>query len=233
MCISVLDVFAQSSNPFVIKSIKVHGSKTMPSETIIGILQTRVGEEISKEKLNSDVKALYKLGQFSNIQVDSVGSQDGIELTFIMEEWPKVSGDIVINGNNSISTGKIKDVLTISSGRSLSGKLIQENKNKIISLYKDRGYYLVQVEPNIISNPEDGTARVFFDINEGNRISIGNIDIIGNKRIPDKDLKKAMKLKEGKRFDDTYYEGDQVSLVKYYRQNGFVDARVLKAEKMF
>ncbi len=231
--ISILNVFAQSNNPFIIKSIKVQGSKTMPSETIISIIQTRVGEEISKEKINSDVKALYKLGQFSNIQVDSVGTQDGIELTFIMEEWPKVSGDIVINGNSGISTGKIKDVLTISSGRSLSGKLIQENKNKIVSLYKDKGYYLVQVEPNIISNPEDGTARVSFDISEGNKISIGSIDIVGNRRISDRDLKKQMKLKEGKRFDDNYYEGDQVSLVKYYRQNGFVDARILKVEKNF
>jgi len=127
---------APKLNPFVVKSIDVKGSETMPPETIIGILQTRTGEEISLRKIREDVKELYKLGQFSNIRVDSAGMDDGIGLTFYMQEWPKISGDIVINGNNEISTGKIKDVLTIGSNRSLSGKSLQENKNKILNYYK-------------------------------------------------------------------------------------------------
>jgi len=232
-CILLSQPVIAQDKQFIIKSINVQGSKTMPPETIIGILQTRVGEEVSRKKIDNDVKELFKLGQFSNIQVDSSGSQDGIDLTFIMEEWPKVSGDIVINGNKEISTSKIKGVLTVGSGQSLSGKLLQENRNKIVSLYKDRGYYLAEVQQNLVTSPEDGSARLSFDISEGNKIAIDEIDITGNRRISDRELKKQMKLKKGKRFDDIYYEADQLALINYYRQNGFVDARMLKAEKQF
>jgi outer membrane protein insertion porin family len=220
-------------NRFAIKSIQIQGSKTMPAEAIVSILQTRVGDEISKRKLKDDVQELYKLGQFSNIQVDAVDSSDGISLTFLMEEWPKVSGDISVNGNIGISTGKIKDILTIASNRSLSGTALQENKNKILNLYKQKGFYLAQVEPNVVPNPEDGTARVAFDITEGKKITIQEIDIVGNRRVSDREIKKQMKLKKGKRFDDLLYDGDLVAVVDYYRQNGFTNAKLIKADKEF
>jgi outer membrane protein insertion porin family len=205
----------------------------MPSETIISILQTRIGEEISLRKVREDVRELYKLGQFSDIQVDSIGSDEGINLTFMMEEWPKVSGDIVINGNKDINTSKIKDTLTIGSSRSLSGKSIQESKNKILKLYKEKGFYLAQVNENVVVSPEDGTARVSFDINEGKKITVQEINVVGNKRVSERDIKKQMKLKKGKRFDDTLYEGDPVTVIDYYHQNGFVDAKLIKSEKNF
>jgi outer membrane protein insertion porin family len=240
MCLSyllILPIYAQDtipkSNPFIVKSINVQGSKTMPSETIISILQTRIGDEISLRKVREDIRELYKLGQFSDIQVDSIGSDEGINLTFMMEEWPKVSGDIVINGNKDINTSKIKDILTIGSDRSLSGKSIQESKNKILKLYKDKGFYLAQVNENVVVNPEDGTARVSFDVNEGKKITVQEINIVGNKRVSERDIKKQMKLKKGKRFDDTLYEGDPITVIDYYRQNGFVDAKLIKSEKNF
>ncbi len=227
------DSTSTSDSRFIIKSIQIQGSKTMPSEAIISMLQTRVGDEVSRKKLSDDVKELYKLGQFSNIEVESTPAEDGIILTFILEEWPKVSGDIVINGNSEISTSKIKDILTIGTNRSVSGKALQDSKNKILDLYKQKGFYLAQVEPNIVPNPEDGTARVSFDITEGKKITVQEIEIIGNRRISDREIRKQMKLKKGKRFDDYLFEGDQVTVINYYRQNGFADVRLIKAEKEF
>ncbi|MBM3212918.1 hypothetical protein FJZ33_11905, partial [Candidatus Poribacteria bacterium] len=88
-----------AKNPFIIKSIEIQGSKTMPNETILGILQTRTGEEVQLKRIRDDVRELYKLGQFSNIQVDSSGSDEGISLKFIMEEWPKVK-EVNFSGNH-------------------------------------------------------------------------------------------------------------------------------------
>jgi len=259
--LSVSTVVAQESgedaNPFIIKSIEIQGSKTMPAETVLGILQTRVGEEVSGKRIRDDVKELFKLGQFSNIQVDSravtgdqllvnrgeasdsaiatsdyqLETEKGIHLTFILEECPKVK-DVVLNGNKEFSDGKIKDVLTIGPGRSLSGKLLQENKSKIVSLYQKKGYYLVGVEPDVIIDPEDeSTANVTFNINEGKKIEVEEIDIIGNRRISDREIKKQMKIKKGKRFDDDYFEGDLKTIVEYYRQKGFIKADVINSGK--
>jgi len=219
-------------NPFAINSIKVQGSKTMSPETIVGILQTRTGEEVSPDvlrRIREDVKELYKLGQFSSIQVDSSGSAEGIQLTFIMEEWPKVS-EITLNGNAEISNGKIKDALTIAPGRSLSGKLLYENESKIISLYKKKGYYLAQVNSEA---PEDsmGTVKLAFNIHEGKKIAVDEIDIIGNRRVSDREIKKQMKIKKGKRFDDDYFDGDLKAVFDHYRQNGFLNAKIISSGK--
>ena len=227
----IFTVVAEDSNPFIIRSIEVQGSKTMPAETVLGILQTRVGEEVSLKRVREDVKELFKLGQFSDIQVDSSGSKEGISLTFILEEWSKVK-DVSLSGNEEISDGKIKDVLTIGSGRSLSGKLLHENKNKIISLYQKKGYYLAQVESELATNP-DGSIGVSFNINEGKKIKVEEIDIIGNRKLSDREIRKHLKIKKGKRFDDTYFEGDLEAIAEYYRQNGFIDARIVSSDKEF
>ncbi len=224
----------ESEGPFVINSIEVEGSKTMPPETILGILQTKVGERVSPDTLRrvrDDIKELHKLGQFSNIQVDSTGSQEGIKLKFILEEWPKVS-EVTINGNEEINDGKIKDALTIAPGRSLSGKLRHDNRSKVLSLYQKKGFYLAQVEVKNEVGPE-GSAKVSIEINEGKKIEVEEIDIIGNRRISDREIRKQMKIKKGKRFDDGYFEGDVKAIEEYYRQNGFINAKILSYDKEF
>ncbi|MBD3184399.1 outer membrane protein assembly factor BamA [Candidatus Poribacteria bacterium] len=223
---------SDGNNPFIIRSIEIKGSETMPPDTILGILQTRVGEEVSLKLIRDDVKELYKLGQFSNIQVDSSGGPDGIHLTFILEEWPKTK-DVIISGNEEIDDGKIKDVLTISSGRSTSGKLLHENRAKILSLYQNKGYYLAEVKTDIEKVESDDAVTVKFNIEEGNKIEVEEIDIVGNRRVSDRDIRKQMKTKKGKRFDDEYFEGDLKAIIEYYHENGFINARIINADKDF
>ncbi len=222
---------SEDSNPFLIKSIEIQGSETMPAETILGIIQTRVGEEVSLKQIREDVKVLFKFGQFSDIQVNSSGTEDGIHLTFVLKEWPKIK-EIDLSGNEKLSDGKINDVLTIEPGHSLSGKLIHENKDKITSLYQRKGYYLAQVEPETIPNSE-GTVNLSFNINEGHKIEVEEIDIIGNRIISDREIKKKMKIKKGKRFDDSYFEVDLIVIERYYRENGFINAKIVDSSKEF
>jgi len=219
------------SNPFIIKSIEIQGSKTMPPETILSIIQTKVGEEVSLKQIREDVKVLYKFGQFSNIQVNSSGSEDGISLTFVLEEWPKVD-KLDLKGNEKISSGKIDDVLTIEAGNSLSGKLLHENEEKITSLYKKKGYYLAQVESKTRPKSE-GSVDVLFNISEGQKIEVEEIDIMGNRRISDREIRKKMKIKKGKRFDDKYFEGDLIAIEQHYRENGFINAKIISSGKEF
>ena len=214
---------------FIIESIEVQGSTTIPPETVLGILQTRAGEEVSLKRIREDVKELFEWGQFSDIQVDSSGSEEGISLTFILEEWPRVK-DVSLSGNKEISDGKIKDVLTIGSGRSLSGRLLHENNNKIVSLYQKKGYYLAQVKTVPVPDAE-GSVSVSFEITEGNKIEVEEIDIIGNRRVSDREIRKQMKIKKGKRFDDDYFEGDLKAIEMHYRQKGFMDAKVVNGSK--
>jgi len=222
---------SEDSNPFLIKSIEIQGSETMPAETILGIIQTKIGEEVSLKQIREDVKVLFKFGQFSDIQVNSSGTEDGIHLTFVLEEWPKVN-ELNLNGNEELSDGKINDVLTIEPGHSLSGKLIHENKDKIASLYQKKGYYLAQVEPETMPNPE-GTVNLSFNISEGHKIEVEEIDIIGNRRISDREIKKKMKIKKGKRFDDSYFEVDLIVIERHYKENGFINAKIVDSGKEF
>ncbi len=221
----------EDANPFIIKSIEIQGSETMPAETVLGILQTKIGEEVSVKRIRDDVKELFKLGQFSDIQVDSSGSKDGIHVTFILEEWPKVE-EVNIEGNDELSVSKIKGALTIAPGRSLSGKLIHENTNKIVSLYQNKGYYLAQVESDVVVNSQK-TAKVAFKIEEGKKVKVERIEIIGNRKISDKEIRKQMKIKKGKKFDDDYFEGDLKAIARYYHESGFIDAKLISSGKDF
>ena len=75
-----------------------------------------------------------------------------------------------------------------------------------------------------------------FEINEGDILQISQIDFVGNKSFSDRQLKDAIKSRKAGLFSsfftsDNYSEDSQETdkflLEKFYKDNGFPDAKVI------
>lgn len=60
---------------------------------------------------------------------------------------------------------------------------------------------------------------------------IGEIEISGNKTFSDRRLKKLIKTKEGKEYDELQAHLDQKRLISFYKANGFKDAKIIRWER--
>jgi outer membrane protein insertion porin family len=228
-----ISLFAEESTPttndaLTVNKISFQGAEGGPEDMLRAIIQTRVGEEISPDQLTKDIKNLYKdTGFFADIAVDvEPHDEGGLEVIYRLTENPKIKDGINIIGNEELSYKKIKGEITLKSGEIYSDQRRWESEQKILNVYKHAGYYLVAVEPHADINPDDNTVSVTFEISEGPRIKVQEINFIGNHGNSSNKLSKQMKIRVGKHFDEKLFKADLITLLHYYQDRGYTQAKI-------
>ncbi|PYP29379.1 MAG: hypothetical protein DMD49_13200, partial [Gemmatimonadetes bacterium] len=102
--------------------------------------------------------------------------------------------------------------------------------------YRAQGYYLATVRTLRIYDTDSTRVRIVFDVDEGRRVAVSQVDIQGNTHFGDGELVGQMKTKpegfwwfRGGAYDDDKLREDLlVRLPKFYGDRGFVDFQVLK-----
>ena len=222
---------------FIVTKIEFKGVKSLQKEMLQTLIQTRVGQEIAEDLLTKDIESLYKdTGFFHDIAVDvsKNGDEGGFAVTYILHESPKVEGINVI-GNDEIDIGKIMDKVTLRRSEIYSDHLRWRSERAIRKLYHEKGYYLVSLQVHNDINEEDNTSQITFEIEEGPRVKITEINFIGNKQLSSKKLLKKMKTRVGKHYDELLFEEEDMnlSLRNYYQDQGFAQVKILGHEKRF
>ena len=244
MCVilSTIPVYADeepkattTDEALTVKEIEFQGIEEDSEDLISSIIQTQVGKEISPYQLSKDIKSLYKdTGFFEDIAVDVEPAEGGgLKVIYQMTLNPKIDGSINIIGNEQLKYKKIKEAFSLRPGELYNNQHLWESKQNILKTYKEAGYYLAEVEAHTDTDPDTNTIVTTFEITEGQRIKVEAINFIGNDNISPKSLSKQLKTRVGKHFDELFFEEDLATLVRYYQDTGFNQARVSKQEKRF
>ncbi len=174
--------------------VEVQGNKRIETATILAKIRTREGEIFSPAQIKEDIKALYQLGHFEDVQVKTDGFENGIKVIFSVKEKPLIR-EITFEGNTEKDSEDLKKDLTVLTRTAFNMQLIQENAEKIRLKYQDMGYYNAVVVP-VVTELRSGDRNVLFYIEEGEKVKLEDIIITGNKAISSKEIKKAMKTGE-------------------------------------
>ncbi|MBW1917735.1 MAG: outer membrane protein assembly factor BamA [Deltaproteobacteria bacterium] len=213
--------------------IEVKGNRRVEKDAILAIIQSREGDLISPAKLRDDLKAVYKLGYFTDVKIDVSDSPEGQIVTFVVDEKPAIR-EIFIEGNRKIKDKKIMEALDIKLYSVASDAAILENIDKVKGIYREKGYYEAQVKYRLepISKEE---VNLVLEIEEGPKLYIDEISFEGNRAFKDKKLRKLMETKEkslltfitgaGILNRDTL-ERDAEKIAAFYYNHGYIKARV-------
>lgn len=188
----ISDTYAQPAP--VIKSIEIKGNKKISTDTILSKLNSKEGTLFSKNVVQDDIKNLYSIGYFDDIQVEIESFEGGIKLTFTFIEKPTITS-LDFQGNKEFDSTDLKEKITITSGAVANLTLIRDNAQQLTSFYQSEGYWLARVIP-IIKEVSDDAVALTYQIEEGPKVKIKDITIEGNEALSDKEIKKAMKTKE-------------------------------------
>lgn len=229
--------FSQSQKINVL-NVSVEGAQTA-STKIIKINSGFVsGAELTGEDIQNGIKRLWELGLFSDIKVIiDKKTSNGVYLIVKVTEYPRLS-EIKYNGNKKYKSKEIKEDISLFRGQIITPHLINKAVRKIKEKYNDDGFYNANIDVSTKNVDEKGTKiNIIFDIEEGSKVKIRDIEIIGNKNYSDLRLK--FKLKEtkqtgwyklffGGKFDKDKFKEDKKKLLKFYRDHGYRDARIVK-----
>ena len=229
--------------PMTVASVGVYGNKRVDTDAILAVVTTKKGAQYDPKTLAKDIKAIYGMDFFDDVQVDVEETPAGKRVTFLVREKPSIR-KVLIKGNKKIKTDKISDVIDLKQYTIISDQRLKENVEKIKALYAQKGYLDAEVSVSV-KRISTEAADVVLDITEGDQILIKKIEIEGNKAFPDDELKDLMEVTEKKPFWTpslknimALFKGsagalqwdaldrDLARIAAYYHNHGYIDAKV-------
>jgi outer membrane protein insertion porin family len=200
-------------------------------------LLSKAGQPLDQDKVRQDLRALWKLGFFDDIRVeaeiDPAGDGDGIILTYVFAERPKVR-KVLIEGAHSLDLEDINKVIDLKRDAILDVTKIKKNVDKVRDLYVSKGYYLASVDYQV-RPVNEGEVDVWLVIDEQSKVEIRRVGFVGNVNITSAELKSVMQTQEGGFFSaitdsGTYQEqafkDDLSRITAYYFDHGYITVKI-------
>lgn len=178
----------------IVKALDVKGNRTVSSLTILAKVKTQVGAPLSSSTLNDDLKRLYGLGYFTDVQIEQEDFQGGVKVLFAVTEKPILS-EISIEGNAKIKKDAIKKEMQSVIGDFVDQKRLRDDVEAVKKLYQKKGFSEATIDSSIDVNPDTNQATLRVVINEGFKVRIKQITLEGNDSIKSGEILKKLKTK--------------------------------------
>jgi outer membrane protein insertion porin family len=229
---------AQTPTPtdrqILVKEIAVQGNRRVQEAVILGRVGAKIGSPFVANRTAEDIRAIFALGFFDDVQVKVEDFEGGVKLTFMVVERPFVR-DIVFAGNKKEDSATLQEKIDLKLGSVYNPVEVNKGADKLKEYYEQEGYFEVGITPEI-EKLADGDVTVTYRIAEGRRISIDQIVIEGAQGLTPKQVKGAMDTQEREyvvlrgtvqrqRLDE-----DVDRIIQLYNDHGYVQARVESSE---
>ena len=225
-------VFAVDS--FVIKDIRVEGAQRISAGTVFNYLPIKVGDTYTAARGQEAIRALYKTGFFKDVQLE----REGDVLVVKVVERPAIS-KIDITGAKEIPKDDLKKGLRevgFVEGRVFNRSLLEQIEQELQRQYFARGRYGVKIKPTVTPLARN-RVDVTIAISEGRTARIQEINIVGNERFSEKELRKLFTLQTkaglfGKKnqYSRQQLVGDLERLRNYYQDRGYLEFDITSTE---
>jgi len=103
---------AQQPPPVLVKEIVVEGNRRVQEAVILGRVKSTIGALFSPTQLSEDVRSIFALGFFDDVQVRVEDFEGGVKVSYVVMERPFVR-DIDFVGNKEISTSDLQDKIDL------------------------------------------------------------------------------------------------------------------------
>ncbi|MGA3171902.1 MAG: outer membrane protein assembly factor BamA [Chthoniobacteraceae bacterium] len=214
--------------------IQYAGPATLSKEKILANMRTAVGKPYSEEAVEDDIRSLYATGSVTNVRIFGEPVQDGVRVVVVIQSKANVA-TVEIVGATSIPVKKLRKDISTKPGQTLNEANLEQDRQKILDEYANKGYSETQVSYHTDVNDQTGAAAVTFTIIEGNRTVVKAVLFEGNYVFTSKELKKVVKTKPANilsflmktgRVNSDQLDDDVSALREYYQNHGYEDATI-------
>ncbi|MFO1420792.1 MAG: outer membrane protein assembly factor BamA [Candidatus Competibacteraceae bacterium] len=217
---------------FVVRDIQVEGLQRISAGTVFNYLPVQVGSSISEKDYPEIIRALFKTGFFTDVNLERKGNV----LVVTVTERPAIA-EVRITGNKDISTEDLQKSLKevgLAEGRVFDRALLDKVEQELLRQYYSRGRYAAQVKSQV-QPLERNRVAITLDISEGAVASIAQINIVGNKAFTEKELQGLLQSSTPGWFsfftkDDQYSKqklaADIETLRSFYLDRGYLKFNV-------
>jgi outer membrane protein insertion porin family len=225
----------------LVESVDITGNRRLREDDILYYVQTRPGDPFSEQQVQRDLQAILALGFFDKTKtrvLTEEGARGGVNVIFEVSELPIIR-DLQFEGLKSVAESDVlkafRERRVGISKESIYDPVKSRNAIRVLKeLLASKGHPNATVEERRDEVSATSTALT-FEVNEGDRVRVMEIQFEGNQVFSDGKLRSAMKyVKEAglyTRFkgqdilDREKLEYDLRHVDNYMRSKGYLQAR--------
>jgi outer membrane protein insertion porin family len=241
----------ESSGQKIVGAIRFAGNRRYTDEFLREQIKTKIGERFDRGLLLNDERALGEFFasviEIEQFDIEEDGKKTGkIAIIFHVLDRTAI-GRVEFKGFARVKPEDVKDILTTRPGRPLLEYGLKRDAELIARLHREKGYPHVEVKPYRRPTGKQDVEDIVFSVVAGPRSRILEVILEGAHSVKRKELTKLLKNSDryrrqflglGKLFNPTFFdraalEEDRRRLEFYYRQEGWLDARVVLVNVRF
>ncbi len=201
-----------------IKRVNLIGNDSLSDQKIKGLMATRekglfgMSGSFQKETLRRDQEVIgyiYRNEGYAQVKVSPANvsltrDKRGMTITYYIDEGAKYKiGDITFSGDVDFTPEELLKETKIDEQKYFSQAVLLADIAKIQAKYGDEGYAYTNVVPRPEMSEESQVVGITFDIKKGEKITIGEINVIGNTNTRDKVVRRELRIFEGELYNET------------------------------
>ena len=211
----VLDSFAQTRQQelAIIREVRFVGNAVVTDRQLRDLVAAKPSLPLNKSILANDLRSIrehyVQLGYYNaRITVNSLAfTSDSafVDVTLgIVEGIPSVIGTLKLTGNHEWSADEVLSQFDLGPGDILDHSILERDIDNLLDRYEQRGYPFTQCEvAGIVRRPgeERDSLDVLLRIDEGERMTIDEIRVEGNKETDARVIVRETRLNTGELFN--------------------------------
>lgn len=221
--------------------VRYNGTKTASEERIKALVSSKAGQKYRIERLDEDLRTLYASGLIDDaiFLADPAGSNQ-VKIIIEVTTRPLLAG-VGFEGEYGEKERDLREVTELKKGQVLSDQAILDAVTKIEKHFTELGYPDVLAFHRLVPTSRAGYSDLIIEVSAGERNVVNKIRFEGNNNITAPDLRREMKTKKKSwlsfitksgRLDSYQLDEDFEALQTYYRNKGFLNAKVVGHERI-
>jgi len=184
----------------LIESVDIQGNRRLRDEDLLYYIKTRAGDVYSQEQLERDLRELLSLNFFDKVEskvLTTPGVRGGVDVIFQVTELPIIR-DLQFVGLKAVPESDVlkafrEQRVGISKEATFDPVKVNSAKRVIRELLASKGYPNAKID--VTEEEVSATSiAVTFNVEQGNRSRIVDIQFEGNEVFKDSELRSQLKL---------------------------------------
>jgi outer membrane protein insertion porin family len=212
--------------PNEIRDVKIVGAKNYHPDRIRFILTTRPGQVLDPVAMADDVRAIEKMGPFTNTRSEIERHADGsLSVVFFVVEQPYIAS-VSYPDLNYFQRSAIEKFMETQAGGWLNPLIMENDRRAIETYFQDKGYRFARV--TVEKEDDRGNISLSFRVDLGQEIKVAKVIY---KNLPQKvfprQLDPILLNQAGNAYHAELMPFDQGAVVRAIQDQGWLDTKLL------
>src|SRR6266851_388853 len=188
-------------------------------------INVETGKPLDRAQIAASLRALYRTGNYANIQAISENVEGGIRVDFVVRENLFFNQVIVLGLKSPPSEASAAAAMQITLGDEYRKETLDEAIERLQTRLQEEGLYSAKVNAELRPHPAEHQMDVLVNIRPGLRARVGAIHLVNNTEFADTEISSRLRMRSGTAITSARIQNGTSRVRKFLIKRGHLSGR--------